>query len=167
MICKLQTRAKSLSEIVCTIALVGFPGVGKSTFLNSILADDAESKNLVPVSGSDVCTAVPIIVKHGVAAIKAEVHFVSLDDFVEDCRVYCQDLTSHPDDNRDSNEVTAASREKLQALFGCQIEDELTLEDLKATDVWSVIEHKLEEGVKHIECNSVSTNYEKQLSCRE
>ena len=159
VICKLQTRTKDFSEIVSTMALVGFQGVGKSTFLNSILAYNAESQNTVPVSASDVCTAVPIIVKHSSKAIRAEVHFCSLESFKKDFKICCQDLASDPDDNSEAGEVTAVSREKLQAVFGDQIGDEPTLQELEATDVWPVIKGRLD-SVECIEgCTSVSTNF--------
>lgn len=155
-----------LSETPCTITVVGFPRIGKSSFLNALLAYDKKCEDVLPTSASTDCTAVPIIVKRPEndtstdKPFKGTLKFISFDEFETKVKDLIGDLESRSGDTCTAEEKNAkeASRSTIHDLFGTEIEDDITLDRLKlrCCETWNFVEKITREGEETVTKNSVS-----------
>jgi GTPase SAR1 family protein len=115
------------------IGILGSTGVGKSSIINALL----EEEQFVPTNSRRACTAVVIEISYNHdngPKYRAEVEFISVDDWKREVRLFFQELEDHDSQDGRSglNSDVAVAEAKLQAVYGMNREELIqhTVDDL-------------------------------------
>ncbi|XP_046559354.1 uncharacterized protein LOC124268438 [Haliotis rubra] len=117
---ELQTLHKTLQLPTTIIAVVGDTGAGKSSLLNALL----NQPSVLPTSGVRACTAVVVEIVENTRSqnFKADIHFLSKEEWQEELEVLLKDLTkrdgslqtAQPDPTSEAGVAYA----KVKAVYG-------------------------------------------------
>ncbi|KIW34327.1 uncharacterized protein PV07_01112 [Cladophialophora immunda] len=138
------------------IGVVGATGAGKSSVINAVL----DEERLVPTSCMRACTAVVTEISYNHqdgAPYRAEVEFISKDDWRKMLNVLLQDLRDRSGQQTNEDSETAVAYAQVKAVY-----PGLTREDMDKTHIETLMAHKnvARLGTKHnIESSNAITFY--------
>ncbi|KAK4149799.1 hypothetical protein C8A00DRAFT_46657 [Chaetomidium leptoderma] len=124
---KLRSRSATQRTVV---GVVGSTGAGKSSVINAVLDEEC----LVPTNCMRACTAVITEIAYNQSdredeRYRAEIHFVTRDDWVKELRVMLADMTTGQDslggDNTTSESEASIAYHKIRAVYPFLRSDEI------------------------------------------
>ncbi|KIW81930.1 hypothetical protein Z517_04956 [Fonsecaea pedrosoi CBS 271.37] len=119
------------------IGIVGATGAGKSSIINAVL----DEERLVPTSCMQACTAVVTEISYnndGGAPYRAEIEFISRDDWRKTLKVLFQDLRDQPGQiNMNEDSDSAVAYAQVKAIYPW-----LTKEEIDEAPIETLMEHE-------------------------
>ncbi|RDB26821.1 Nuclear GTPase SLIP-GC [Hypsizygus marmoreus] len=146
-----------------TVALLGGTGAGKSSLLNAILEGD-----IVPTSGNKACTSVVTEIKyHDAPGHKADVHFISKEDWEHDLGIFVADILDDFKENHRKDKASDEAKKSWDALAAVytnltwkELVESPSQEFLKDTQKWPSLKYL--GTMTHITCDNLPS-FSKEL----